>query len=140
MSAFSDYAENAIVEHMLRGSAMPVPSTIYIALFTADPTDAGTGPEVTTAAWPAYARQDAAQGGLISTGWTPAANGVTSNAKVVTFPANNGASPVTVTHVGIYSALTGGNLLFKNALTQSKTLQPGDVLSFAIGALQITVA
>ena len=119
---------------------MPVPSGIHLALFTADPTDAGSGAQVSTAAWPAYERQDAAQGAAISTGWTAAANGVTSNAKVVSFPANNGAAPVTVTHVGLFDASSSGNLLYHSPLAQSKTLQPGDVLSFAIGSLQISVA
>lgn len=140
MSSFSDYLENGLIEHTLRGVALPVPSGIHVALFTGDPTDAGSGPEVSTAAWPAYARQNAAQGGTISSGWTAAANGVSSNAKVITFAANNGASPVTVTHVALYDSATGGNMLYRQALTASKTLGTGDVLSFAIGALQITLA
>lgn len=40
MSKFSDYLEEKIIQTTLRGQAMPVPSNIYIALFTADPADA----------------------------------------------------------------------------------------------------
>lgn len=141
MSKFSNYLEEKIIETTLRGAAMPVPSNIYVALFTADPTDANvTANEVQTSAWPAYARQDAAAGGAIDTGWAAPSDGVTSNAKVITFPANNGASAVTATHVAIYDASTAGNLLYHAPLTASKTLQVGDVLSFAIGALTVTVA
>lgn len=141
MSKFSNYTEGNIIETTLRGAAFPVPSNVYVALFTADPTDANvTANEVQVASWPAYVRKDAAVGGAISSGWTANSNGVSSNAKVVTFPANDGAGAVTVTHVGLYDASTSGNLLYHAPLVASKTLQPGDVLSFAIGSLVVTVA
>ena len=142
MSAFSNDAENKIINHFLRGSTASTPSVSYVALFTADPTDANvTANEVTVAAWPAYVRKDAADGGAISTGWTAPADGVSTNAKAITFPANNGAGNVVVTHVGLYDSGTimGGNLILANALASPKTLAPGDVLSFAIGALTVTV-
>lgn len=141
MSKFSNYTEANIIETTLRGAAFPVPAKTYIALFTADPTDANlTAGEVTVATLPAYVRKDAADGGLIATGWSANAGGVSANAKVVSFPANNGAAQVVVTHIGIYDALTGGNLLYHAPLVTPKTLQVGDVLSFGIGTLTITVA
>ena len=140
MSSFSDYLETGVIQHVLRGVALSQPATIYVALFTADPTDANvTANEVQAAAWPAYARQDAAAGAAIATGWAAPSGGVTSNAKALTYPANNGAGSVTVTHVGLYDAITGGNLLFSAALPSSKTLSPGDVLAFAIGAITVTL-
>ncbi len=141
MSKFSNYTENNIVETTLRGAAFPVPAAVYVALFTADPTDANvTANEVQTAAWPAYVRKDAADGAGISTGWSASADGVSSNAKVVTFAANNGAGSVTATHIGLYDASTGGNLLYHAPLVSSKTLLVGDVLSFGIGSITVTVA
>lgn len=141
MSQFSNYTETNIIETTLRGAAFPVPSGIYVALFTADPTDANvTANEVQTAAWGAYARKDAADGGAISSGWTASSNGVSSNAKAITFAANNGAGQVVVTHIGLYDAATGGNLLYHAPLVSSKTLLVGDVLSFGIGSITVTVA
>ena len=141
MSKFSNYTENNIIETTLRGAAFPVPSGIHLALFTADPTDANiTANEVNTAMWPAYVRQDCAAGAAIATGWTAAADGVSTNAKVITFPANNGAGNVTVTHIGLYDAAVGGNLMYHAPLVSSKTLLPGDVISFSTGALTVTVA
>jgi hypothetical protein len=141
MSKFSNYTETNIVETTLRGAAFPVPAGVYVGLFTADPTDANvTANEVQTASWPSYARVDAAAGAAISTGWTAAADGVSTNAKVVTFAANNGASSVTITHIGLYDAATGGNLLYHAPLVSSKTLLVGDVLSFGIGSVTVTVA
>lgn len=141
MSKFSNYTEANIIETTLRGAAFPVPAGIYLALATADITDANiTANEATTAAWPAYARQDAAAAGAISSGWAAAADGVSTNAKVLTYAANNGAASVTITHIGIYDALTGGNLLYHAPLVSPKTLLVGDVLSFGIAALTVTVA
>lgn len=141
MSKFSNYTEANIIETTLRGVAFPVPASTRLALFTADPTDANTvANEVTLAAWPAYTRQDCAAGGAINTGWGAPSDGVTSNAKAITFPANNGAGAVTITHIGIYDAATGGNLIYHAPLTASKTLQVGDVISFAIGSVTVTVA
>lgn len=141
MSKFSNYTETNIIATTLRGTSFPVPAGVYVALFTADPTDANvTANEVQTGSWPAYVRKDAADGAAISTGWTAPADGVSSNAKVITFPANNGAGSVTVTHIGLYDAASGGNLLYHAPLTASKTLLVGDVLSFGIGAITVTVA
>lgn len=137
---FSDYTETNILQTTLRGVAFPVPAGIFAAMYTADPTDANiVANEVQAAALPAYARQNAAGAGTIDTGWTAPANGVSSNAKVITFPANNGTGAVTVTHVGILDAATGGNLLYYAQLATPKTLQVGDVLSFGVGTLSITV-
>ncbi len=140
MSEFSNYLEEKIIETTLRGAAFPVPSGVYVALFKTDPTDAGSGTEVNTTEWPAYARKDAAAGGAISSGWTANADGQSSNAKEVAFAANDGAGAVTVTHLALFDAASGGNLLYHTALDASKTLQVGDVLSFAIGAITVTVA
>jgi len=141
MSQFSNYTEANIVETTLRGAAFPVPASVYVAMFTADPTDANvTANEVQVSNWPAYARQDAANGGLIATGWTAPSNGVSTNAKVITFPINNGTGNVTATHLGLYDAASGGNLIYHAPLVSPKTLLPGDVISFSIGSLTVTVA
>ena len=141
MSKFSDYTEANIIATTLRGVAFPVPTGIYVALFTADPTDANvTSNEVATSAFPAYVRKDAAVGAAIATGWVAPTNGVTSNAKPITFPGNNGSGSVVVTHLGIYDAATNGNLLYHSPLVSSKTLLPSDVLSFGTGAIVLTIA
>lgn len=141
MSKFSNYTEGNIIETTLRGAAFPVPAAVYVALFTADPTDANTtANEVRLVEWPSYLRKDAADGGSISSGWTANSDGVSSNAKVITFPANNGTENITVTHIGLYDAASGGNLLYHAPLVSNKTLLPGDVISFGIGSLTVTVA
>ena len=45
----------------------------------------------------------------------------------------------TVTHVGIFDASTGGNLIAYAALTASKTIDTGDVLRLPAGDLDVTL-
>lgn len=131
MSGLSDYAEAAIINAVLRGTNFTAPtvSALHLALFTADPTDAGNLNEVSSGTW--YTRQ------LTGTFTAPAPVGSTqqsSNVASITFPAVTMAA-ATVTHIGIFDAATAGNMLFSAAMTSSKTLQIGDVLSFAPGTI-----
>lgn len=133
MSGFSDYLETNLVNATLRGGSYSG-GAVYVALFKSDPTDAATGAELTDAS---YQRQRA-HATAVSDGFTAPANGQTSNARTLTFPAISGAQ-VTVTHWGIYDAQTGGNLLFHAPLQVAKTLDPSDVLSFPVGSLTVTL-
>lgn len=131
----SNYLEEKLVNAAFRGETFPVPTALYLALYTASPGEAGGVNEI-TAGW--YARQDMAKGGAISTAFTAPADGVTSNAKDILFPAVTNAA-VTVTHVALHDALTGGNMLYYTDLVQAKTLQIGDVFSVPISGMSITV-
>ena len=126
MSAFSNYLEEKIVEHFLRNNSITPPATVYVGLFESDPGEATGGTET---AYTGYARQSSA--------WTALdVNGQTKNSGALTFPANGNASAsVTITHIALFDAATSGNRLFKAALSSSKTLSPGDVLSFASNAI-----
>lgn len=134
MSAFSDYLENVLVNATLRGATY-TGGAVYVALFTSDPTDAGTGQELTDSG---YVRQRA-HATVTSDGFTVPSNGSTSNTRNIIFPAIV-QNQVTVSHWGIFDAQTGGNLLYQAPMLNSKTLDPTDVLSFPIGSLIITLA
>lgn len=126
MGAFANYLEDKIVEHFLRNNAITPPVTVYVGLFESDPGEAAGGTET---AYTGYARQ--------ASTWTAIdASGQTKNTGAVTFPANGNASaPVTITHLCLFDAATVGNRMFYAALSSSKTLSPGDVLSFAANAI-----
>lgn len=126
MGAFSNYLEEKIVEHFLRNNAITPPSAVYVALFESDPGEALAGTETS---YTGYARQ-------LST-WTALdSNGQTKNVGALTFPANGNASAsVTITHIALFDAATSGNRLLYGQLSASKTLSPGDVLSFAANAI-----
>jgi hypothetical protein len=143
MSAMSDYLENKLIDHLFRTTTFTRPSPIYVALFTAAPSDSGGGTECSGGSYarasvtPGDTAFEATQGG--TSGNSSGTGGATQNAGAITF-ATPTASWGTVTHFGIFDALSGGNLLFWGALGTSKTINSGDTVSFAAGALDITLA
>lgn len=128
MAAMSNYLENALINATLRNTAYSTPSGVYVALFTSDPTDAGTGAEVSGGS---YARKIASFG-------TPS-NGASSTDADIQFDQATG-NWGTITHFGIYDSLSGGNLLYHGALTVSKLIETGDVFKIASGNLTVTLA
>ena len=95
MGAFSNYMEEKIVEHFLRGNAISPPAGVFVGLFESDPGEASGGTET---GFTGYARQAAS--------WTALdASGQTKNVGALTFPANgNPAASVTVTHIALFDA------------------------------------
>lgn len=126
MSTFSDYLENALLNHVFRNVSLTAPTTTYLALYTVSPSDAGGGTEVTGGG---YARQAITFGA--PTG------GAISNTSQVAFTASGGNFG-TVVAVGIFDALSGGNLLAWDAIT-SATVNDGDTIQFPIGDIDITL-
>lgn len=139
MSNASNYTETNIINALLRGTAFPLPTGVYVSLHTANPGEAG-GNEVSTAAWPSYVRKDAADGGAIDSGWSAPTDGQTKNAKQILYPSMNGAGAVALTHWALYDASTGGNLLAYAPLTTPRTLNPGDVFVFDVNTLTVQAA
>lgn len=147
MAAMSNYLENQLVDHILRGQTFSptAPASVWIALYTAAPSDAGGGTEIPSTnnyarvavsrALTAWAGTQAAASTVASSG----TGGVTSNNAAITFPIPSG-SWGTVTHFAILDAVTGGNFLFTGALTVSQTVNTGNTVSFAAGQLVITFA
>jgi hypothetical protein len=134
MSALSNYAEQKILDLLFNNDAFTPPDT-WLALFTSDPTDAGTGTEVSGGA---YARQRVYDNGSGSPDWTVAAvDGVgykVDNDDDITFPTATAAWG-TVTHWAIYDAVTSGNLLMHGVLAESKVIGIDDVFKVAAGNL-----
>jgi hypothetical protein len=128
MAEMSNYLENALINATLRNTSYTSPATVYLALYTTDPTDADSGTEVSGNA---YARQSITFGAP--------SDGVTTNTAAIEFPQATG-SWGTVAYVGIRDASTSGNLLYHTALDASKTIATGDVFRVAIGSLSVTLA
>jgi len=128
MANFSNYLENALINATLRNTSYTSPTTCFVALYTADPTDADSGTEVSGGS---YARTAVTFGAP--------SNGVATNSADVTFPTCT-SSWGTVTHVGVRDAVTSGNLLYHAALTTSKTVSSGDIFKISSGNLSVTLA
>ena len=128
MAEMSNYLENALINVTLRATSYTTPTTVYVALYTTDPTDADIGTEVTGGSYARVAVTFAAPSG-----------GVTTNSADVTFPTCTLAWG-TVTHIGIRDALTSGNLLYHTPLDASKTIDLGDIFKITTGNLSVTLA
>jgi hypothetical protein len=128
MAEFSNYLENALINATLRNTSYTSPAAVYISLHTADPTDAGTGTEVSGNA---YIRQSATFGAP--------SNGVSTTTADITFPQATGTWG-TIGWIGIWDAQTTGNMLYHTALDVSKLIDTGDIFKIASGSLTVTLA
>lgn len=116
----------------LRGSTTV--GSLYIALYTADPGEAGSAVTSETA-YTSYARVAVARnsGGLTVSGNT------VSNTAAVTFP-QCGATGATITHFAIVDTSSGaGTILVSGALNSSLAVSNGITPEFAAGQLTATV-
>lgn len=114
-----------IIDHIFRNQAFTPPTTIYCSLHTADPAETGAN-ECTGGS---YARQ--------SVTFSAASGGASSNSGALNF---TGMPACTVTHVALWSLVSGGNCLMEGALTSSKAVGAGDTFQIAIGDLDLSMA
>lgn len=124
--SYSDFLENKVQDHVFSGNSY-TPPTLHVGLFTSATTDAGGGTEVSGGA---YARQSIA---------FTTTDDTSSNTAAVEFPTAT-ASWGSVTHMAIYDAASGGNMLAHGALTANKTISTGDVFRFPAGDVDITLS
>lgn len=128
MAEMSNFLENALINATLRNTTYTSVATVYVSLWTSDPTDAGSGTEVSGGS---YART--------AVTFAAPSNGVTTNNADVTFPTAT-ASWGTVGWIGINDALSSGNLLYHTALDTAKAIDSGDIFKIASGNLSVTLA
>ena len=130
MSEMSNFLEDALINATLRATTFTSPATVYVSLWTSDPTDAGSGTEVSTSGT-SYARTAVTFGAP--------SGGVSTNSADVTFPTAT-ASWGTVGWIGINDAATGGNLLYHTALDTAKAIDSGDIFKISTGNLSVTLS
>ena len=130
MAEMSNFLENALINATLRNTTYTSVATVYVSLWTSDPTDAGSGTEVSTSGT-SYARTAVTFGAP--------SNGASLNSADVTFPTAT-ASWGTVGWIGINDAATSGNLLYHTALDTAKAIDSGDIFKISTGNLSVTLA
>jgi hypothetical protein len=126
----TDALEARLLDHLFKGAATPALSalsTVYVALYTAVPSDGAAGTEVTGSS---YARVAVA-----AAAWTRTGSSIANNAEVA-FPQVT-ATPYTVLGWAIMDASTSGNQLYWGD-TASTTMNVGDVPRFAPSAITVT--
>lgn len=128
MTAFSNFAETLVLTWIFTNGAATRPTAWYVALHTADPTEVGNVGELSGNG---YARQ--------AVTFTAPASGATDNTALLTFGPNTTTNWGSVSHLSVWDAVTAGNCLAKGALSSAVTINVGDSLTIAAGALDITL-
>jgi hypothetical protein len=133
MGSLTNFAEDALLNHLTRNSAYSPVATVYLALCTGDPGEAATGASMNECANSGnYARTAITLGA--------AASRRVTQSGVVTFPAANGAWG-TVSHWAIVDSGTygAGNVLAYGSLAVSKVVVSGNTPSVASGQVWVEI-
>jgi hypothetical protein len=130
--SFSDYLEGKVLDHVFKNTAYTQPTTVYVALFTGDPTDAGNLTyEISNHAnySSGYTRQ--------SVSFDRSGNILTNDAQIDYGPVVT-TGTITITYAAIIDGdtLGAGNILASEALSESKALTNGGYLRWSAGDLE----
>ena len=135
--SFSQYTQKKLLDHLNEVAPYTAPADLYLALFKTNPGEAGAGTEVdATIDDTAYARQ------IITFAAATLATGISLSSNAQTFAAvvyGSGAAAYTVTHIGIFDALTTGNLISYTALGASISRVVGKTLAFDTAAVTVAL-
>lgn len=118
--------ETRVLEWLLTTGSPTRPTAWYLGLFTGAPGEAGGGTELSG---DAYVRE--------AVTFTVSGDTAT-NSGAVEWPVATGDWG-TITHVAIFDALTSGNMIAYAALSNSKTIETGDVLRIPATDLDVTL-
>ena len=131
----ANFSENSTLDANLRAvdPAFRSNASRYIALYTADPGEAGTA-ITNEAAFGGYARVTV----TAATGFSAASAGASANTGLIQFPECTSGSE-TITHVAIVTTTSGaGEIIYSGALTASRNVSAGIQLQFNISAISIS--
>ncbi len=131
MSRASNWLEEAILNYFFRNQSVAQPTTVYLALYLNDPTDADTGTEVSGGG---YSRKQVTFGAPAQVGDKAV---ISNNAKIEFDIATTDWGQVS--HWGIRTAQTGGNLLCSGSFSRVENVQTGNRFTIEVGNLQVTM-
>tara|TARA_R110002126_G_scaffold204673_1_gene352052 strand:- start:149 stop:529 length:381 start_codon:yes stop_codon:yes gene_type:complete len=124
--SLSNIFETTTLNWLFTATSVTRPTAWYIALYTVAPTDGGGGTEISGNA---YVREAVA---MSVTGDNA------TNTGAIEWPTASGTWG-TIVAVGVFDALSAGNLIAYGNLTVSKTITSGDVFRIPAGDLDITM-
>lgn len=130
--AITYYSANRLLDRNFGGVAYTPPATMYFGLSTTTIQIDGTGATEPSGA-AAYARVSYTND---KTNWGTASNASLTNTNAVTFTESTG-SWGTITYVGIWDALTSGNIWWYDTLTPSRSVASATTVLFAIGSITV---
>jgi len=131
----TNYARSALINHLLGVADFTMPTTVWLALFTANPTASGSlADEVPDAV--GYSRQNLTAVMDSSTG-----GGAAESNDTLLFGPDTGTDWDTITHVGLMDTDTigAGNMLMFGPMDVSKNITVGDSLQFLANSISASL-
>jgi len=133
--SLSDYAENKILDHVLKTTVYTAATSLYVGLSATTINDATVGADMTVAeaALDSYAR-------IPCDTWDDVAttDRATENSQVITFP-EAGGDWGTIIDWFVADHLTTGNIICYGTFTTEKAVGTGDNASIATGGIDVSV-
>tara|TARA_R110000803_G_C11902957_1_gene312322 strand:- start:99 stop:488 length:390 start_codon:yes stop_codon:yes gene_type:complete len=129
MAEMSNYLEIKLLNLTLNGTSYAGMNNPFVSLHTTDPTDAGT--PSTEKSGGSYTR--------VAASFATASTGVVATDADVTFPTATTTLGI-VAYIGLWDAVSGGNMLYHTALDTPKTLDVGDIFKIQSGNLTVELA
>ena len=134
-SGKSDYLEAVFLDLVLGGVDYTPPTTIYVALSTAAYSASASGSGLTEpGSGTGYARASVPN---TADSWPAATSAGKSNGTTISFGAASSAWGE-IRSFYLCDAATGGNVLYGGDLTSPRTIESGDIATFAVGTLTVT--
>ena len=133
MGAASNNLELKLLDHSLGTTTFTKPTTVYVALFTADPGEACSFTSEVSTSGTGYTRK--------AVTFAAASSGSASSNATVTFDAAT-SNWGTITHLMIVSSSSGttsADALYYGALSASKSIDTGDSFSITSGNLTVSL-
>lgn len=127
---------NALFARTSSLGAFTSPPDLHLAASTSTPTDAGAN-FTEPGAGVNYSRLDVSNTDFLDA--TLANPSLLENGAALTFPTASGAGWGVITHVGLFNAASGGDLLIFYALTVAQTINDANTLSFSAGEFETTL-
>ena len=129
--SMSNTAENKVLKALLQGTDIDfrASANLYLALFTADPTENGVF--INEATYTGYARVAMPK----ASAWTDGGSTFT-NATLLQFPQCTAGSN-TITHFAVCTLSSAGEVVVSGALNASLNISSGIQPQFAIGSLSV---
>jgi hypothetical protein len=130
MESFSDYLENAAVDHAFKGTPLAQPTHLYIALCKSTITDEHTGVDLPG---------EVAGGGYIRRqcdSWNPATSGTITNATKIVFPVATSTWGM-LTDFAVVDDSTGGHVYGYGKIDPPGNIGTGRQIEFWAGDIEL---
>jgi hypothetical protein len=134
LAGLTDILEALVLDHLNGVTSYTMPAHLWLGLSTTEPNEDGTNFTEHTIGSDGYARVDIAG----SSFWNAASGGSVTNKIAIAFAEASG-SWGTISHIGLFTASTGGTLLCGGALTSPVAVAANQIFRFPIGTLTRTL-